>query len=327
MVKSENKLQGTVLEIQRMSTEDGPGIRTTVFMKGCPLSCIWCHNPESISPLPQIHWMGVRCIGCGTCVTACHRKAIASTERGITIDREICTGCGLCAEQCPTTALELLGKKMKVTDLFDEIIKDRAYFENSSGGVTISGGECTLQAEFAGALLMELKAAGIHTAIDTCGLFTDSVFDSIFPYTDIVLYDLKEINPNLHKKFTGSSNEKILKNLIRTAEYVKGHLYPREIWIRTPVIPDTTARIENIDGIGKFISSLPPGVVKRWDLCAFNNLCADKYIRLGKKWEFEKTPLIEESFMEELADAARYSVLEPEIVSWSGATVSGNKKL
>lgn len=322
LVKTENLLQGTVLEIQRMSTEDGPGIRTTLFMKGCPLSCTWCHNPESISPLPQVHWLGVRCIGCGTCVEICPRKAVAASGSGITINRDICTGCGLCADQCPSTALELLGKKWEVDALYNEIIKDRAYFENSSGGVTISGGESTLQSEFVSALLIKLKAAGIHTAVDTCGLFNDSVFNDIFPYADIVLYDLKEIDPVLHKKFTGSSNENILRNLIRTADYVKEHLYPREIWIRTPVIPGATARIENIEGIGKFISSLPSGVVKRWDLCAFNNLCADKYIRLNKKWEFDKTPLLEEAFMEELAEAAIKSVLEPEIVSWSGATVS-----
>jgi len=322
LIKSEKLLQGTVLEIQRMSTEDGPGIRTTVFMKGCPLSCSWCHNPESISLLPQVHWLGARCIGCGTCIEVCPRKAVISSDRGITIDRNICVGCGVCAEQCPSTALELLGKKWEVKTLYDEIIKDRAYFENSSGGVTISGGESTLQTEFVSALLMELKGAGIHTAVDTCGLFNDSVFDEIFPYTDIILYDIKEIDPLLHKKFTGNSNEKILNNLIRTAEYVKEHLYPREVWIRTPVIPGATARRENIKGIGKFISSLPTGVIKRWDLCAFNNLCADKYTRLGKKWEFEKIPLIEDSFMEELADIAKKTGVDPKIVLWSGSTIT-----
>jgi len=320
VVISENILQGTVLEIQRMSTEDGPGIRTTVFMKGCPLSCRWCHNPESISPKPQVHWLAIRCIGCGTCVGVCPLKALSAAECGIIIDRNICSGCGLCSEQCPSTALELLGRKWEVEDLFEEIVKDRAYFENSSGGVTISGGECTLQTDFVSALLMKLKAAGIHVAVDTCGLFNDSVFEKIFPFADIVLYDIKEINPKLHKKFTGCGNEKIMKNLIRTAEYIKEHLHPGGIWIRTPVIPGATDRLENIEGIGRFISSLPAHVVKRWDLCAFNNLCSDKYTRLGKKWEFEKTPLIKKSFMEELARAAKNSGVDPEIVSWSGST-------
>jgi len=318
--KSEELLQGTVLEIQRMSTEDGPGIRTTVFMKGCPLSCRWCHNPESISPLPEVHWMGVRCIGCGTCVNVCPHKAISINERGVKIDRNLCVGCGICSEQCPSTALELLGRKWGVDALYDEILKDRAYFEKSSGGVTISGGEGTFQIKFAGELLRKLKSAGIHTAVDTCGIFNDRVFEEIFPYSDLVLYDMKEINSILHKDFTGSGNELILKNLQQCADYIKEHLYPREIWIRTPVIPGATARKENIEGIGEFISSLPDGVVTRWELCAFNNLCADKYFRLDKKWEFEKTPLIEESFMEELADLARNSGVDPEIVLWSGST-------
>lgn len=320
IVKKEELLQGTVLEIQRMSTEDGPGIRTTVFMKGCPLSCRWCHNPESISPLPEIHWLGTRCIGCGTCITVCPHGALSNTGSGISIDRDICAGCGICAEQCPSTALELLGKKWGVDSLFEELVKDRAYFESSSGGITVSGGECTLQIKFVSGLLRKLKGAGIHTAVDTCGLFNESVFEEIFPFADLILYDLKEINTELHKAFTGAGNEQILKNLKRSAEYIKEHLYPNEIWIRTPVIPGATARRENIEGIGKFISSLPAGVVKRWDLCAFNNLCADKYIRLDKVWEFEKTPLIEESFMEELADAARMSGVDPAIVMWSGST-------
>lgn len=321
MSGTERLPKGTVLEIQRMSTEDGPGIRTTVFMKGCPLSCTWCHNPESISPKPQIQWIGVRCIGCGACVKACPKKALEASERGITITRDICIGCGLCADICPSTALELMGKKWEVAGLFDEIVKDRAYFENSSGGVTVSGGEGTLQTMFVGALLRKLKASGIHTAIDTCGLFSEAVYEEIFPFADLVLFDLKESDTELHKKFTGSGNEKILYNLSRTAEFIKTHLYPREMWIRTPVIPGTTARSENIKAIGRFISGLTPGVVTRWDLCAFNNLCADKYTRLEKKWEFENTPLLEESFMEDLAETARKSGVDPEIVLWSGSTV------
>ncbi|MFA5285505.1 MAG: 4Fe-4S dicluster domain-containing protein, partial [Smithellaceae bacterium] len=133
--------KGTLLEILRMSTEDGPGIRTTVFFKGCSLACQWCHNPESISPKPQIQWIKASCIGCGICVETCPEKALVKTPKGIAINRRICNGCGLCTEQCPTTAMELLGKKWSVHDLVRELIKDRAYFEQSGGGVTLSGGE------------------------------------------------------------------------------------------------------------------------------------------------------------------------------------------
>ena len=140
--------EGTILEIIRMSTEDGPGIRTTVFFKGCPLSCVWCHNPESISPKPQIQWIKTTCIGCGICIETCKEKALARNPLGVVINRARCTGCGLCTEECPTTALQLLGKKWNVHDLVSELVKDRVYFEQSGGGVTLSGGEAALAARF-----------------------------------------------------------------------------------------------------------------------------------------------------------------------------------
>ena len=152
--------KGNILEIIRMSTEDGPGIRTTVFFKGCSLSCRWCHNPESISPKPQIQWIQTSCIGCGICVETCPEKALAQTPQGIAINRALCTGCGLCTEECPTTAMELLGKKWTVHDLACELVKDRVYFEQSGGGVTLSGGEAALQHDFCLALLKELRGRG-----------------------------------------------------------------------------------------------------------------------------------------------------------------------
>ena len=191
--KKNKDMWGTILEIIRMSTEDGPGIRTTVFFKGCSLNCSWCHNPESISLKPQIQWLGTSCIGCGICVETCPEKALKKTEEGITINRSLCNGCGLCTEECPTTAMELLGKKWNIHDLACELVKDRAYFEPSGGGVTLSGGEAALQNDFCLALLKELKVRGIQTALDTCGQVPQALLASLLPYVDILLYDLKEI--------------------------------------------------------------------------------------------------------------------------------------
>lgn len=311
--------KGIILEILRMSTEDGPGIRTTVFFKGCSLACKWCHNPESISSKPQIQWMKTGCIGCGICVETCPEKALAKTLEGITINRQLCTGCGLCTEECPTTTMELLGKKWNVQDLVHELVKDRVYFEQSGGGVTLSGGEAALQHDFCLALLKELRARGIQTALDTCGQVPQSVLAGLLPYVDILLYDLKEIDPEKHNKHTGAGNEKILANAVFAAHFKKTHPYPKTLWIRTPVIPGATDTIENIQGIGDFINTNLEGAVDRWELCTFNNLCRDKYQRLGMDWSFARTDLPEASRMEELTRIAR-SRVSPSIASWSGST-------
>ena len=311
--------KGTILEIIRMSTEDGPGIRTTVFFKGCPLTCRWCHNPESISPKPQIQWIKTSCIGCGICVETCPEKALGQTSEGITINRTVCTGCGLCTEECPTTAMELLGKKWSVPDLVREVVKDRIYFEQSGGGVTLSGGEAALQKDFCLGLLKELRGRGIQTALDTCGQVPQNVLAELLPYVDVLLYDLKEIDPKMHKIFTGAGNEKILANAVFAAHFKKTHPYPKTLWIRTPVIPEATGKAENIKGLGDFIRTNLAGAVDRWELCAFNNLCRDKYARLGMEWPFTDKGLPEKLFMEELTRIAQSCVPQTS-VCWSGST-------
>jgi pyruvate formate lyase activating enzyme len=310
--------EGLVVEIQRLSTEDGPGIRTTVFLKGCSLACIWCHNPEGILPRPELQWIGSRCIGCGTCLECCPDGALRRAGGRIAIDRRACTGCGLCAERCPATALEVLGRPWDADALVRELVKDRAYFDKSGGGVTLSGGDPAAQPDFSCHVLGRLRESGIRTAIDTCGQCGKAALEQQLALADLVLYDLKEIDPDRHRSLTGHANGTILENAVRAADYMARR--GGALWLRTPVIPGATDREETIAGIGAFIARHLAGRVQVWELCAFNNLCRDKYVRLGRDWPFKDSPLLSTSVMERLAAVARNSGVDPQIVRWSGAT-------
>jgi pyruvate formate lyase activating enzyme len=226
----------------------------------------------------------------------------------------------LCVEACPSTALELLGEAWSLEDLVQEVLKDRVYFEKSNGGVTISGGEPTIQADFAAEFLKQIRAKGIQTALDTCGLCNSKALDTLLPHANLVLFDLKEIDPQKHLTFTGSDNRVILENLIHVAEYIDAHLYPEGLWIRTPLIPGATDTDTNINGIGAWIKTHLDQKVKKWELCAFNNLCRDKYARLGLTWQFEDAELLEENHIQHLVSVAKNSGVDPDIVDWSGTT-------
>jgi pyruvate formate lyase activating enzyme len=315
-------MQANILHIQRLSTEDGPGIRTTVFFKGCPLACGWCHNPESISPNPQVHWIENRCIDCETCIDTCPNGCLSMQPEGIVIDRERCEGCGKCADACPGNALELLGRRVDIDELFNELIKDKAFYEKSVGGVTASGGEPTLQTEFVAELFVRLKISGIHTALDTCGLCSTKSLDKLLPVTDLVLYDLKEIDPNRHTDFTGQSNSRILDNLIYLRDAILKRSPQTKLWIRTPLIPGATATPENLLGLGSFIAQNLDGLLQRWELCAFNNLCKDKYRRLGKQWDYGRAPLLTKDDLSSLEQIARRSGPDPVLILATGATRS-----
>ncbi|MEW5736241.1 MAG: glycyl-radical enzyme activating protein [Thermodesulfobacteriota bacterium] len=310
----------TILHLQRMSTEDGPGIRTTVFFKGCTLACRWCHNPESISPAPEVQWIATRCIGCKTCISVCPEKALDLSAQGMAINRKKCTGCGVCAAECPSTAMELLGTVYTVAQLADEVEKDRAFFEQSGGGVTISGGEPTLQPAFAAAFLAECRKRGLATALDTCGETPLASLLAVAEHADMVLFDLKEIDPARHKRFTGRDNARILKNLAALSKALASREKPGTLWVRTPVIPGATDTEEVVSRIGSYMAQNLDGAVSRWDLCAFNNLCRDKYLRLGLVWDYAAAGLLPRERMEGLFAAARTTGVRPEIVQWSGAT-------
>ena len=310
----------TVLNIQRMSTEDGPGIRTTVFFKGCSLACSWCHNPESISNKPQQVWHDFKCIGCRTCLEACPSSAITITEGGVFTDSEICTVCGTCAEECPTTAREILGTEWVLADLVSEVSKDKAFFNASTGGITASGGEPGVQASFVTEFLRECQSVGLHTALDTCGLVGTKALLQMAAHADLVLFDIKEIDPERHSVFTEHRNEKILENLGALRDAISSGDGPAELWIRTPLIPDATATEENITGIGNFIALNLRDVVTRWELCAFNNLCVNKYERLGLTWQFEDTPTMSKDELARFEEIARRSGVEAELVHVGGPT-------
>lgn len=322
-----DSLSGIVLEIQRMSTEDGPGLRTTLFLKGCPLKCEWCHNPESIDPKPQIQWIESRCIGCKICVETCKQKALSAKEDGIKIDRELCMACGECVDECPSTAMELMGKKWQADELVSELLKDRSYFENSDcGGVTVSGGEVTMQTSFAEQVLKGLKQENIHTAIDTCCLCKWDSLEKLLPYVDHLLVDIKEVENNKHKQYTSVNNELILENICKLAGYLNEKGQDKKLWIRTPVIPGSTADEETIRRIAGFINEHLSDVVDRWDLCAFNNLCKDKYLRLGKNWKYFNSELLSREEMENLVNVAKAILKNPQIVQYSGSTkFAGNE--
>ena len=286
------------LDIQRMSSEDGPGLRTTIFFKGCSLACQWCHNPESIPRSKQVQWYAARCLGCESCVNACPQHALSLTEGGMRIDRRRCDGCFACANVCPTGAMEGKGTDASPEALCRELIKDRAYFGND-GGVTLSGGEALMQ-EDATVLLRLLQKERIQTAVDTCGMVFSELLERALAYTDLVLYDLKLMDDARHRRYTGQSNAMILRNLGIVAKWAKG---TGRLWIRTPVIPGATDDVENLTAIGERIAAI--GCVERWELMAFNNLCRDKYARLDLPWAFADTPLMRRERMEALLVAAK----------------------
>ncbi len=245
---------GRIFNIQRFSVQDGPGIRTTVFMKGCPLACPWCSNPESKKKTPELAHIDALCDGCGRCVEVCDRKAIAVGEKRITIDRQLCDDCGRCVDVCAPAALKVFGREVTVDEVLEEVKKDELYYRNSGGGVTASGGEPLSQPSFVTALFERCHEVGIHTTLDTCGLASPAVVEQVLKCTDLVLFDLKLIDPAAHAAITKGPNDAILANV----RLIAGRGIP--LIIRIPLIPDHTDTEENIAALVDLVRELGDGV-------------------------------------------------------------------
>jgi pyruvate formate lyase activating enzyme len=240
--------EGVVFNIQKYSLHDGPGIRTTVFLKGCPLRCWWCHNPESQAADPEVRRSVSRCVRCGQCLEACpQRDGQASLDES---DPDDCLQCGACVEACPTGARQLIGQRMSVDDVMATIEQDRIFYDQSGGGVTFSGGEPLAQPEFLAALLDACHRKGLHTAIDTCGFAPERQLLNLAQQADLILYDLKTLDDQLHEQFTGASNRLILDNL-RALARVHG-----QIWIRMPILPGWNDRPDDLRAAARFVADL-----------------------------------------------------------------------
>lgn len=275
------KRKGIIFDIQRFGIHDGRGIRTVIFFKGCPLKCPWCQNPESKSFKREIAYSVNRCIKCEKCVRVCPINSI-QRKNSILIDRTICNACGICVDNCPSGALEMVGKEMSVEDVMLQIIKDKMFYEESGGGITLSGGEPTLQPEFAISLLKACRENGIHTAVETCGECSESILEEMIKYTDLFLYDLKHIDEGKHKEFCGTDNKRILSNLeflIRTKA---------DVCIRIPLIPGFNIEERGIKEMVHYIKSLSQKFSVH--LLPFNRLGSSKAEKIGVRYPYSKVP-------------------------------------
>ena len=289
--------RGLISDIQRFSIHDGPGIRTTVFLKGCNLRCFWCHNPETLALRPELQLYLDRCIGCGACFAACPHGAHVLEDGEHLFCRELCQGCGACAETCYAQALVLVGTWRTVEEVMAEIRRDRPFYETSGGGVTLSGGEPLLQPDFAGALLAACRAEGLHTAIETAAQLPWERLAAVLPLTDLVMMDIKLLDPARHKAATGADNARILANARRLGEAGV------PLIVRTPIIPGVNDTEEDVAAIAAFAAGLPS--LLYYELLPFHPMAAGKYDSLGMDYRARdlKTPPKER--MEALATAAR----------------------
>ncbi len=292
-----SELRGTVFDIRKYSIHDGPGIRTTVFFKGCPLNCWWCHNPESQDIKPEILFRQPRCIQCDTCLAVCREGAISRVDGVTLIDREKCNLCGDCLENCYAQGLEIAGRSMTVDQVLAEIEQDIIFYDQSGGGATFSGGEPLLQHNFLKALLQACVSKSIHTALDTSGYASWEALDDLREYVGLFLYDLKLMDDAQHRHYTGVPNRLILKNLQRLSEH------RQRIIVRIPIIPGINDPEGNLSQTGKFLSTLSS--LERVDLLPYHKIGLSKYESLQREYRLNEVQPPSEDRMAELAEYLR----------------------
>jgi len=266
---------GIVFNIQHYCVHDGPGIRTNVFLKGCPLRCLWCANPESNEVKPQLMYQAEKCVGCGACVAVCPRQAVSMGPDGRSVtNRQLCDNCGACAEVCKPKAREISGKLMTVDEVYKEVAKDTLFYNTSGGGVTLTGGEVLAQPEFAAAILKKCRENGIMTAVETCGFASWTAVEMIMSHVNIVLYDVKHMDSEVHQQGTGVPNEVILENLRRISNEMK-----IPVIVRTPIIPGYNDQDSNMHAMGQFIKESVPTCIEV-NLLPYHNLGEGKRLEL-----------------------------------------------
>ncbi len=292
-------MTGIVFNIMRFAVNDGPGIRTTVFLKGCPLHCLWCHNPESISRRSELFLRADRCIRCGACLEACPNAAIRREGGMFVTDRQLCRRCGRCVEACWADARAIVGREMTAEEVLEEVGRDTVFYDESGGGVTFSGGEPLLQHEFLLSVLRGCRSRGIHTVVDTSGYADTAVLDAVADATDLFLYDLKLLDDERHCRFTGVSNRLVLENLrALAARSVR-------IIVRVPLMPGVNDDDENIRAIGGLVASLGIGEI---DLLPYHETGLAKYERLGRACAMREVARPSPARLEEVAALLRRRV-------------------
>jgi len=302
-----------VFNIQRFSLHDGPGIRTTVFLKGCSMRCFWCHNPEGQHPEPELRYFPERCISCGQCVISCPNHAHEMHNDAHVFVRDNCELSGKCVETCYSHALQLEGRSMTVREVMDEILSDKPFYESSGGGVTLSGGEPALSKDFARAILEQCKNHQLHTAIETCGEVPWESFEALLPFTDLIMMDIKHLDSAKHQRATGQLNDRILSNARRLA------LSGKKTVFRTPVVPsvnDTEEEIMQIAAFVRILIELRKSVHQNgtrditYELLAFHKLAAGKYPSLGLDYKARDVEPPSKERMTALLEAARRSGID-----------------